>query len=74
MEDAVISECNKFIEFRMKTGPNEFHHHLNYLYHFNKFMFANVKRPFKLYEECLSMITTAHNYYSVCHVDPLGDN
>lgn len=65
MADAVILECNKFIAFQERTRPNEYQHHLNYLYRFNKFMFANVKRPYVLYEICLSMLSTAHSYYSL---------
>lgn len=64
MADVVISECKKFIKFKQTTVPDDFHKHLNYLYSFNKFIFANVKRPFKLYEDCVSMIITAHIYPS----------
>lgn len=60
MADIIISECTKFLEFKETTEPDDFHKHLNYLYSFNKLIFTNVKRPFKLYENCLAMLCVAH--------------
>jgi len=60
MMDIVLSECNKFIDFKNKTSPQDHEQHLDYLYYFIKFLFNNVKRPFALYEDCLKMISYAH--------------
>lgn len=60
MADIVTQEIKKFLEFKEKVNQDDYHKHLHYLYSFNKFMFANVKRPFKLYEDCLTMISIAH--------------
>lgn len=56
----LLSECEKFIKFKNDTSPENYHHHLNYLYSFVKLLFKNVRRPFALYEECLSMINNVH--------------
>lgn len=60
MVDIVSTECEKFREFSKKVDPVNYHLHLNYLYSFIKLLFENVKRPFALYEACLSMICKAH--------------
>lgn len=61
----VMAECNEFNKRIQNKNFDELHRHLNYLYCFNKFMYANVKRPFKLYEECLSMLYLAHIHPSM---------
>lgn len=57
----VGQECKKFIEF---TATESFiqapHLHLSYLYDFIKLLFCNVKRPFNLYESCVTWIGIAH--------------
>lgn len=55
-----MSECEKFINFKNEIDPLDYIHHLNYLNSFVKLLFKNVKRPFSLYEECLTMIDLAH--------------
>lgn len=59
--DTFVQECKKFVEF---TATNVFiqapHLHLTYLYNFLKLLFRNVKRPFKLYENCVTWISIAH--------------
>lgn len=64
MADIVSSECKKFVEFTKLVKSEDYSEHLNYLYSFIKLLFANVKRPFELYENCLEMITTAHTINS----------
>ncbi|KAL5233657.1 hypothetical protein ACI65C_001067 [Semiaphis heraclei] len=61
MEDTVASECIKFVEFSELVEPKDHVQHLNYLYSFIKLLYANVRRPFRLYEDCLKMISNAHS-------------
>eukprot|EP00102_Acyrthosiphon_pisum_P016155 XP_008187004.2 PREDICTED: SET and MYND domain-containing protein 4-like [Acyrthosiphon pisum] len=60
MADTVIKECKRFEDFIENVGYDEFHRHLDYLYGFIKLLFTNVKRPFRLYENCLRIIIHAH--------------
>ncbi|XP_060873853.1 SET and MYND domain-containing protein 4-like [Metopolophium dirhodum] len=60
MADIVSSECKKFMEFTKSVEPKDHCQHLNYLYSFIKLLYANVERPFALYENCLEMICSAH--------------
>jgi len=70
MADIVSSECLKFVKFTKSVEPKDHFQHLNYLYSFIKLLYANVKRPFTLYEDCLEMISNAHsistNAITVC--------
>ncbi|XP_003245798.3 uncharacterized protein LOC100574044 [Acyrthosiphon pisum] len=61
MADIVSSECKKFMEFTKSVEPKDHCQHLNYLYSFIKLLYANVERPFALYEDCLEMIGNAHS-------------
>ncbi|VVC30174.1 Zinc finger, MYND-type,Tetratricopeptide-like helical domain,SET domain [Cinara cedri] len=58
----VSLECKKFLEFQNTVAKEtNFHEeeHLTYLINFAKFLFINVKRPFKLYEDCIDMLFVA---------------
>jgi len=61
MEDTVAFECIKFVEFSKIVEPKDHFQHLNYLYSFIKLLYVNVKRPFRIYEDCLKMISNAHS-------------
>ncbi|XP_060874183.1 SET and MYND domain-containing protein 4-like [Metopolophium dirhodum] len=61
MADIVSSECKKFVKFKKSVEPKDYCRRLNYLYSFIKLLYANVKRPFALYEDCLEMIGDAHS-------------
>jgi hypothetical protein len=62
----VGKECKKFMELTanesFKQAPSL---HLNFLYDFLKLLFCNVKRPFKLYENCVTWISLAHTLVSI---------
>jgi len=61
MADIVSSECKKFVKFKKSVKPKDYFRRLNYLYSFITLLYANVKRPFTLYEDCLEMIGDAHS-------------
>lgn len=60
MADTLSSECLKFINFKKTATLEDCDRNIRYLYSFAKFLLSNVKRPFELYEDCVSMICKAH--------------
>jgi len=58
--DTISLECSKFLEYLNKVKSEDSVYHLDYLYNFAKFLSANVKRPFRLYEDCIREISRVH--------------
>lgn len=60
LTNVLVSEFEKFMDFKEDIDPLDYILHLDYLNSFVRLLFRNVKRPFFLYEECLTMIDLAH--------------